>query len=276
MNDLRKIRVMGIVNLTDDSFYQGSRCPGVEDAVKRVSEMLEAGADIIDFGACSTRPGSQPVGAEEEWRRLAPVLAEVRASFPEAEISIDTYFSSVVSKAYDLIGDFMINDISAGEDDPKMLKTAGSLGLTYVAMHKRGTPAEMQKFTDYKDVVAEVEDYFRGFAERAREAGISNWILDPGFGFAKTLEQNWALMRGLPKLKNMCREEGGPQGILVGVSRKSMICRLLDISPDQSLSATQVAHLMAIQAGADILRVHDVSETVQTVRLYNCLENNVL
>ena len=238
--------------------------------------MLEAGADIIDFGACSTRPGSQPVGADEEWRRLAPVLAEVRTSFPDAEISIDTYFSSVVSKAYDLIGDFIINDISAGEDDPRMLKTAGSLNLPYVAMHKRGTPAEMQKFTDYKDVVSEVAEYFRDFALRAQEAGIRNWILDPGFGFAKTLEQNWELMRGLPKLKAMCGEAGGPQGILAGVSRKSMICRLLDISPDQSLSATQVANLMAIQAGADILRVHDVAETVQTVRMYNCLNDNML
>lgn len=276
MNDLRKIQVMGIVNLTDDSFYQGSRCLGVAEAVNRVSEMLEAGADIIDFGACSTRPGSSPVGAEEEWRRLAPVLAEVHGAFPDAEISIDTYFSSVVSKAYDLIGDFIINDISAGEDDPMMLKTAGLLGLTYVAMHKRGTPADMQEFTDYNDVVSDVISYFRDFAEKAQAAGIRNWILDPGFGFAKTLEQNWELMRGLSDLKALCRESGGPQGILAGVSRKSMICRLLDIAPEQSLSATQVAHLMAIEGGADILRVHDVAETVQTVRLYNCLNGNIL
>lgn len=276
MNDLRKIQVMGIVNLTDDSFYQWSRCLGVDEAVNRVSEMLDAGADIIDFGACSTRPGSSPVGAEEEWRRLAPVLAEVRGAFPDAEISIDTYFSSVVSKAYDLIGDFIINDISAGEDDPKMLKTAGLLGLTYVAMHKRGTPADMQEFTDYNDVVSDVIGYFRDFAGKAQAAGIRNWILDPGFGFAKTLEQNWELMRGLSKLKDMCAEPGGPQGLLIGVSRKSMICRLLDIAPEQSLSATQVAHLMAIEGGADILRVHDVAETVQTVRLYNCLNGNIL
>lgn len=276
MNDLRKIQVMGIVNLTDDSFYQGSRCPGVDEAVKRVSEMLEAGADIIDFGACSTRPGSQPVGADEEWRRLAPVLAEVRSSFPDAQISIDTYFSSVVSKAYDLIGDFVINDISAGEDDSKMLNTAGSLGLTYVAMHKRGTPADMQEFTDYNDVVSDVIGYFRDFAGKAQAAGIRNWILDPGFGFAKTLEQNWELMRRLPELKALCGESGGPQGVLAGVSRKSMICRLLDIAPEQSLSATQVANLMAIQGGADILRVHDVAETIQTVRLYNCLNSSVL
>lgn len=276
MKDLRKIRVMGIVNLTDDSFYQGSRCSGVAEALKKVSEMVASGADIIDFGACSTRPGSQPVGADEEWRRLAPVLAEVRSSFPDAQISIDTYFSSVVSKAYDLIGDFIINDISAGEDDPMMLKTAGLLGLTYVAMHKRGTPADMQEFTDYNDVVSDVIGYFRDFAEKAQAAGIRNWILDPGFGFAKTLEQNWELMRGLPELKALCCESGGPKGVLAGVSRKSMIYKLLDISPEQSLSATQVAHLMAIQGGADILRVHDVSETVSTVRLYNQLNSSGL
>ena len=264
----RHIDIMGIVNLTDDSYFAESRCVDVAAALKRVSLLLEEGADIIDIGACSTRPGSVPVGAEEEWRRLEPVLKAVKEAFPRVRLSIDTYWASVVRNAYDLIGDFIVNDISAGEDDPDMLPAVGELGLTYVAMHKRGTSQTMQQMTDYQDVVAEVKSYFDDFAVKADSFGIKDWILDPGIGFAKTIEQNYELVRRLEELKAVGMSHGRSPRILVGVSRKSFIYKYLDISPEDSLPATQVLHLAALQRGADILRVHDVAEAGRTVSLY--------
>ena len=197
-------------------------------ALDRVRQMLDEGADIIDIGACSTRPGSQAVGAEEEWRRLGPFLQEVRKHFGEIRISVDTYWASVVEKAYDTIGPFIVNDISAGEDDPQMLPAVGRLGLEYVAMHKRGNPQTMQSLCQYEDVVEDVLD----------------------------LDRFSAL--------------GRP--VLVGVSRKSMIYRLLDITPEEALPQTQVLHYAALERGASILRVHDVAEAVRTVRILHVLQ----
>lgn len=265
MNKDRQIDIMGIVNLTDDSYYAESRCSDAEAAMSRIRTLLEQGASIIDLGACSTRPGSHPVGARQEWERLSPVLQLVRREFPQFRISIDTYWSEIVSRAYDLIGDFIVNDISAGEDDPHMLSVAGSLGLTYVAMHKRGTPENMTSLTDYKDVVSDIVEYFDGFVEKALQNGINDWILDPGFGFAKTVEQNYRLLSELDEFKAFGRP------ILVGVSRKSMIYKYLNISPEEALPATQVLHYRALCSGADILRVHDVAEAVRTVQLYKML-----
>ena len=267
MNKNRQIDIMGIVNLTDDSYFSASRCASPSQAVTLASRMIEEGATILDFGACSTRPGAEAVGAEEESRRLKPALEAVRKEFPDVRISVDTYWSDVVRKAYDAIGDFIVNDISSGEDDPQMLPLVGRLGLTYVAMHKRGTPQTMQSMTDYEDVTAAVTDYFSDFAERAEQAGVRDWILDPGFGFAKTLEQNYQLMRDLSSFKAAFPS----RRLLVGVSRKSMVYRLLGITPEESLPATQVLHLHALQNGADILRVHDVEQAVQTVSLYRML-----
>ena len=267
MNRNRQIDIMGIVNLTDDSYFSASRCATPSQALSLASRLVEEGASILDFGACSTRPGSEAVGAEEEWRRLAPVLDAVRKEFPDVRISVDTYWSDVVRKAYDVIGDFVVNDISAGEDDPDMLSVVGRLGLTYVAMHKRGTPKTMQSMTDYEDVTSSVVDYFKDFSRKAEQAGTGDWILDPGFGFAKTLEQNYDLMRDLGRFKAVFPS----QKLLVGVSRKSMVYRLLEITPEESLPATQVLHLHALQNGADILRVHDVAQAAQTVSLYRML-----
>ena len=267
MNKNRQIDIMGIVNLTDDSYFSASRCASPSQAVKLASRLVDEGASIIDFGACSTRPGAEPVGAEEEWRRLRPALETVRKEFPDVRISVDTYWSDVVRRAYDAIGDFIVNDISAGEDDPQMLPLVGRLGLTYVAMHKRGTPQTMQSMTDYEDVTAAVTDYFSDFAERAEQAGVRDWILDPGFGFAKTLEQNYQLMRDSGRFKALFPS----RKLLVGISRKSMVYRLLGITPEESLPATQVLHLHALQNGADILRVHDVAQAAQTVSLYRML-----
>lgn len=259
----RKIRILGIVNLTDDSYFAPSRVDGSEALLQRVGTMLREGADRIDLGACSTRPGSKPVGADEEWRRLEPALRAVRQAFPDTGISIDTYWASVVERAYDCIGPFLVNDISAGAYDAAMLPLVGRLGLPYVAMHLRGTPETMQSLTDYpRGVTAEVLKYFRAFAKRAAKAGVTDWILDPGFGFAKTVEQNWTLLEELDRLQVL------QMPVLVGVSRKSMIYKRFGITPEEALPATQVAHYIALERGATWLRVHDVAEARRTVLLF--------
>lgn len=267
----RRIDIMGIVNLTDDSFFSGSRCSGVDAALSRIDTMLSEGADIIDLGACSSRPGSAPIGEEEEWLRLEPVLRALKASFPDIRLSIDTYWSSVVRKAYDLAGDFIVNDISAGEDDPQMLPTVGTLGLTYVAMHKRGNSITMSGMTDYANVAEDVKAYFDDFSIKAQSYGIKDWILDPGIGFSKTLAQNYELLKSLEFFKTVRTSDGKPPRILVGVSRKSLIYKYLGVSPDDSLPATQVLNFVSLQNGADMLRVHDVAEAVRTVALYRLL-----
>lgn len=251
---------MGIVNLTDNSFFSGSRFGG-SGAVDAALEMASQGASVIDIGACSSRPGSEPVGPKEEWNRLKGVLKELRDS--GIRLSIDTVHSEVVRRVYDLVGDFMVNDISAGEDDPGMLPLVADLGLTYIAMHKRGTSATMGTMTDYPGGVVEgVRSYFEEFSRKAAQIGIRDWILDPGFGFAKTVEQNWELLCGLHALKSLDRP------ILAGISRKSMIYKPLCITPEEALAPTQVAHLIALQQGATILRVHDVAQAVWTVKLF--------
>ena len=259
---------MGIVNLTDDSYFAESRCKDESAAMRRIEHMVSEGADIIDLGACSTRPGSIPVGADEEWRRLRPVLGHICTFFPDLRISVDTYHASVVEKVYDAIGEFIVNDISAGEDDPDMLPIVGRLGLEYIAMHKRGAPDTMQTMTDYSDVVEDVKTYFQTFAKRAAEAGIKDWTLDPGFGFAKTVQQNYDLLYKLDQLK--IPYEGYVPKVLVGISRKSMIYKPLSISPEEALPATQVLHLAAVRKGADILRVHDVKAVIETLSLNLC------
>lgn len=245
-----KVHIMGIVNLTSDSFYRESRCPDAGEAVRRSAKLLEEGADVLDFGACSTRPGSLPVGAEEEWKRLKPALEAVREAFPEAKISIDTYWAEVVRKAYDLIGPFMVNDISAGAMDAEMLDTVGALGLPYIAMHMRGTPETMQSLTDYEgDIMDSIKAYFEEFSRKATAAGISEWILDPGFGFAKTREQNWEVLERLGELRCFGRP------ILAGLSRKSMF----GVKAEDALEATLDAQRTAVANGASHLRVHDVA-----------------
>ena len=265
MSTYRHIDIMGIVNLTDDSYYARSRCASLDQTLVRVGKMIDEGATIIDIGACSTRPGAEIIGPEQEWDRLAAVLPEIRLSFPDVVISIDTFWSEVASKVYDQIGHFVVNDISAGEDDPQMLPLVGQLGLKYVAMHKRGTPQTMQSLTDYDDVTASVLAYFNEFAEKADRCAVRDWVLDPGFGFAKTIDQNYQLLSQLDRLAALGRP------ILVGVSRKSMIYKYFGITPEESLAATQVLHLKALQQGASILRVHDVAEARRTVALYRTL-----
>ena len=262
----REIKIMAIVNLTDDSYFAESRCDGVDAALERIAALLDEGADIIDIGACSTRPGSMPVGEDEEWRRLEPVLKAVKVRWPDLVLSIDTYWSSVVRKAHALVGDFIVNDITAGAGDTMMLPVVAELGLTYVAMHMRGTPETMQSMTEYGDVTSELLQYFSDFAIKSEKIGLKSWVLDPGFGFAKTLEQNYDLIRGLARFRRF----GCP--VLVGVSRKSMIYKKFNISPEDSLPATQVVHMQALINGADILRVHDVAEALRTVEIYRMVQ----
>ena len=238
----RKIRVMGILNLTPDSFYAPSR---------HNLAILESGADIIDIGACSTRPGHTPVGAKEEWRRMKRTLLRIRSEHPDLPLSIDTYWSEVVRRAYDLVGPFIVNDVTAGDGDPQMLSTVAELGLSYIPMHHG--PAE-----DASDVL----EWYKEFTAKVEYQGIADWILDPGVGFGKTVEQNFGVFHSLEILQ----EAGRP--VLVGISRKRMVWMPLGLTPDTAGEATQRLHLEALERGADILRVHDVPETLETLARY--------
>ena len=286
MDTNRKIDIMGIVNLTDDSYFAGSRClegndveKAADNAVGKASRMIENGATIIDIGACSTRQGSEPVGAEEEWRRLEPALKKLVRALPGTPVSIDTWWADVIRLAYETVASeydedtakstLIINDISAGEDDPQMLPLAGTLSLKYIAMHKRGNSKTMQSLCNYENVTEEIERYFEIFSEKAEKYNIREWVLDPGFGFAKTIDQNYQLLKEMDRLTAKFSKKG--IRTLVGVSRKSMIYRLFGITPQESLCQTQVLHLKALQNGADILRVHDVEEAARTVELYRRL-----
>lgn len=263
--DLSQPKVMAIVNLTPDSFYSESRCPSVGDALRRVDVALSQGADIIDFGACSTRPGAQVVDAHEEWRRLEPILVAARRKYPDAVISIDTFRSQIAEQSVSEGAD-IINDISAGAIDDKMFSTVGRLQVPYVLMHMRGTPATMQQFATYGNVTAEVMSELSLQLRRLTDCGVHDVIIDPGFGFAKTLEQNYELFAHLSDFAVFDKP------LLVGISRKSMIYNLLKIKPEDSLNATTALNMMALQAGASILRVHDVAEALQVVKIHKALK----
>ena len=252
-------QVMGIINVTPDSFYAKSRHITPVEVFTTIANMIEAGAAIIDIGAASSRPGAHPCTAQQEWERLSPVLKELRTHFPDTLFSIDTFYAIVVEQACDLIGPFIINDISAGEDDPRLFSVAARLQLPIIAMHKKETPPDA-------NLVAEVHNYFAAVLARAQEAGVPLIILDPGFGFAKDTPQNYTLLSHLSTLFDF------PDVLrLIGISRKSMIYKPLCITPDEALSATTALHLYALQQGVDILRVHDVAEAMQAIQLYKFL-----
>lgn len=274
-------QVMGIINANNESFFSSSRFTAAEEIGREISNMISLGASIIDIGACSTRPGSTPVTQEQEWDYLRVALDVVEKRFLGAvspcgepvKFSIDTFRSEIVRRSYDIIGKFIVNDISAGEDDPRMLPTVGELDLPYIAMHKRGTPATMQQMCDYPNgVVEEVIRYFKEFEQRASQYGITEYIMDPGFGFAKNLGQNYTLFKGMPHLvEEIMHYSGKRRKLLVGISRKGMIWRPLGITPDEALCGTVAMNLQALMLGADIIRVHDVKEGMQCVKLWECL-----
>jgi dihydropteroate synthase len=258
---LNKPKVMGILNLTPDSFFEGSRVPTdkksvLEEAEKKIKE----GADFLDLGGYSTRPGAADISIEEEIARVIPAIAEIKKNFPDTLISVDT-FRSQVAKAAIEAGAELVNDISAGNLDPEMLPLVAKLGIPYIAMHLKGTPQTMQSETTYTDLVPDVLAYFSEKVKQFSKIGIKDVIIDPGFGFSKTREQNFELLRNLSSFKRL----GLP--ILVGVSRKSMIYKTLEISANKALNGTTALNMFALLQGADILRVHDVKEAKETIEL---------
>ena len=268
--DLRTPQVMAIVNVTPDSFYAASRLANEEQVVQRVEQAVAEGASIIDIGGYSSRQGAADVPLEEEWRRVELGVRAVRAVSAEVAVSVDTFRSEVAERALALDNHIIINDITAGCADPRIVDVVADAGAVFVAMHMRGTPATMQSLTDYEDVVAEVVEALQQRADALVERGISpeRLILDPGFGFAKSAEQNFRLLAHLAKV---C-ELGFP--VLSGVSRKSMIYRTLGVTPEESLAGTTALNWESLRQGAIILRVHDVREAVQTVRLFEEFERN--
>lgn len=260
--NLADSHVMAIINVTPDSFYANSRIESVEGLCHRIESVIAEGTTIVDIGGYSSRPGAKEVSVEEEWQRVSMGLEAVRRVNAGVVVSVDTFRAEVVRRAMAEYGDIIVNDISAGELDDEMLEVVAKNKLPYIAMHMRGTPKTMQSMTDYEDgVVVGVVDYFCRRIDELHKAGISSIVLDPGFGFAKDAVQNFELLKGLGRL----RELGYP--ILVGVSRKSMIYRTLDITPEESLPGSLALAWEALQGGEAILRVHDVAETVQVMRL---------
>ncbi|MEA5260675.1 dihydropteroate synthase [Arcicella aquatica] len=255
---------MGILNITPDSFYANSRYDDLSKVLIQVEKMLSAGATFLDIGGHSTRPGARPVGEEEELSRVLPVVEIIIKHFPEALISIDTFRAGVALKCVEA-GAIMVNDIAGGLLDDKMFETVANLNVPYILMHSRGTPETMQQMTDYDDLVMDVLDDLQQKVFQLRQLGQKDIIIDLGFGFAKTINQNYILLNHLRDFEVMeCP-------MLVGVSRKSMIWRTLDISPNDALNATTVLNTIALTKGANILRVHDVKEAIEAVKLVDML-----
>ena len=260
---LEKPLVMGIVNVTPDSFFAGSRIDGAKALGERLDTLVREGAALADLGAYSSRPGAEEVSPEEERRRLRPALQILRDEYPDLPVSVDTFRSDVARMAVEEYGASMINDISGGGLDPAMYRTMAELQVPYILMHMKGDPKTMQQQASYSDVTLEVIDYFAQRVGQLLELGVHDIILDPGFGFSKTTAQNYELLAQLGSLV-----EAFTQPLLVGVSRKSMIYRPLGITPEEALSGTTFVHALALERGAKILRVHDVRPAVEAVQLY--------
>lgn len=262
--DLRTPKVMGIINITPDSFYDGNRLLTTEDVLNKIENHIVQGAAIIDIGAASSRPGAGTVRADDELTRLSILPDDLVHRFPNTIFSIDSFQPEVVKRCLDN-GWQMINDITGGQEDDSLWRLAVDYGATYVLMHMKGKPSTMQDQPVYQNVTDEIMTFFVRQIGHMHELGLYDIILDPGFGFGKTLDDNYRLLKTLEvfTVLDPC--------ILVGLSRKSMIYKLLDLRPDQSLTATSALHMQALQAGAKILRAHDVAEAVQVTRLYNKL-----
>ncbi|MCL6524575.1 MAG: dihydropteroate synthase [Thermoflavifilum sp.] len=258
---IRPPLVMGIINITTDSFYAGSRHSQIDDILFTTERMLNDGATLIDLGAQSTRPGAKSLSADEELQRLLPALEALTHRFPQAFFSVDTYYARVARYAVEA-GAALINDISAGQMDTDMIPTVATLGVPYVIMHMQGTPATMQIDPRYEDVTKEILEFFIQKISQCRKAGIHDLIIDPGFGFGKTITHNYQLLHHL----HVFQVTGLP--LLVGLSRKSMIYRVLQSSPEEALNGTTALHMLALEQGAAILRVHDVREAVEVIKLW--------
>jgi dihydropteroate synthase len=262
--DLRQPKIMGILNLTPDSFYDGGKFNAVDRALAQTEKMIREGAFFVDLGACSTKPGAEEISEQEEKNRLYPILEKLIETFPKQYFSIDTFRSNVAEGCLNR-GAVMINDISGGQFDPKMMETVGRHHVPYVLMHILGTPKNMQKNPQYKNIVQEILYYFSEKIEQAYNNGINDVIIDPGFGFGKTLEHNYTLLDHLDLFQSL------ELPILVGISRKSMICKKLAITSDDALNGTTVLNTFALCKGANILRVHDVKQAKECVDLLQAL-----
>ncbi len=265
--DLSLPKVMGILNTTPDSFYDGGKHTHSDAILKQVEHMLTGGATFIDIGGYSSKPGAADVSLDEELNRVIPNIECILKEFPKAIISVDTFRSAVAKEAVNG-GAALINDISAGYLDPNMLTTVAKLSVPYIMMHMRGNPKTMQTQTEYNNLVEDINFYFSERIANAHKLGIKDLIIDPGFGFAKTLHQNYELLNKLELLKF------NNKPILAGVSRKSMIYKTLNTTAEHALNGTSALHMVALQKGAKILRVHDVKEAQECVTLFNMLSGN--
>jgi len=267
--DLDVPRVMGILNITPDSFYRGSRYRDEKEIIGAAQRMLEEGADFLDIGGYSSRPGAEDISAEEEKHRVLTAVRYVSREFPQAIISVDTFRAEVAREAICDCGAHIVNDISGGDADPEMTGLIAELNVPYIIMHMQGTPRSMQKNPVYEDVVSEVLMWFGQKTVSLMAAGVKDIIIDPGFGFGKNTEHNFTLLRRLKEFTIA----GLP--IMVGLSRKSVIWKTLNITPGESLNGTSALNAVALINGADILRVHDVKEAVETVKLIVKVKNSL-
>jgi len=261
--NIEKPVVMGIINLTPDSFYKDSRAESLKAIIDKAGQMLEEGATFLDIGAFSTRPGAQEVSAEEELARLLPAIEAITRYFPQAHVSVDTFRANIAGNAIES-GASLINDISAGSD-PAMFKLIKKTEVPYIIMHMRGPVTRMMENIEYDNLLVEIQQYFQEKLSSLRELDIKDIIIDPGFGFSKSLDQNYEI------LKNLAYFEALDAPLLVGVSRKSMIYNLLETTAEEALIGTSVANFVALEKGARILRVHDVKEAIETIKIYNKL-----
>lgn len=254
--------VMGIVNITPDSFYSGSRVITESEVLKRCEQIITEGGEIIDIGAYSSRPDAEDISTEEEKKRLAGILGKIRKEFPSAILSVDTYRSGVASMAVNELGADMINDISGGTLDDAMFETIASLHVPYILMHMKGTPQTMKNLNQYKNLIHDILLFFAERVNILKQLGVADIIIDPGFGFAKNIAQNFQLLSGLEKFGYLNLP------VLAGLSRKSFIYKTLNQNPEEALTGTISMNTIALLKGADILRVHDVKEAVECVRLF--------
>ena len=265
--DLSVPKVMGIINITPDSFYRGSRVTGEKEIISTAVRMTEEGADILDIGGYSSRPSAEDITAEEEGSRVLNAIRLIRKELPGAIVSVDTFRAEIAKTAVNEYGADIINDISGGDADEKMFGLVTQLNIPYIMMHMKGNPRTMQENPEYDDVVADILKWFGSRIVKLQNAGVKDIIIDPGFGFGKTIKHNFEMLRRLGDFAIA----GLP--LLAGISRKSMIWKSLSITPSEALNGTSVLHAVALLNGADILRVHDVKEAVQAVKLIEMLKD---
>jgi len=263
---LEKTKIMGVINVTPDSFYSGSRSVQLDETLKKAERMLNEGANFLDIGGYSSRPGADDISESEEIQRVTPIISAIKKRFPESIISIDTFRSEVARQAVE-IGADIINDISGGELDENMFELVGKLKIPYIMMHMKGTPQNMVEMNNYEHMMHEIIDYFNKKINKLNDKGVNDILIDPGFGFAKNIKQNFELLNKLDQLNILERP------ILVGISRKSMVYKSLGTTPSEALNGTTVVNTLALERGAKILRVHDVKEAVEVAKLVDLTYN---